>query len=107
LQSWADAGVLLLNTSLTTEIGERDKHKLLGWENLIAAILAELSSRDVVAILWGNSAKTLGSTFMHKIESAHPSPLSAYRGFFGSRPFSQSNELLASLGRDTVNWRLP
>lgn len=107
LQSWADAGVLLLNTSLTTEIGQRDIHKLLGWGNLISAILAELSSRDVVAILWGNSAKTLGSTFTYKIESAHPSPLSAYRGFFGSHPFSQVNKILISLGREPVDWHLP
>jgi uracil-DNA glycosylase len=107
LQNWANEGVLLLNTALTTEIGERDKHKHLGWQNLIAAILAELSSRDVVAVLWGNSAKALGSTFSHRIESAHPSPLSAYRGFLGSAPFTQSNAILTSLGRDTVNWRLP
>jgi uracil-DNA glycosylase len=107
LQSWANEGVLLLNTALTTEIGERDKHKLLGWQNLITAILEELSSRDVVAILWGNSARALGSTFAHRIESAHPSPLSAYRGFLGSNPFSKTNEILISLGRDPVNWRLP
>lgn len=107
LQSWADVGVLLLNTSLTTEIGERDKHKLLGWESLISAILAELSARDVVAILWGNSAKTLGSSFTYRIESAHPSPLSAYRGFFGSQPFSRANKILVSLEREPVNWHLP
>lgn len=107
LQSWSNEGVLLLNTSLTTEIGERDKHRLLGWENLISAVLAELSTRDVVAILWGNSAKSLGSIFSHRIESAHPSPLSAYRGFFGSRPFSQSNNMLVTLGKDPVNWYLP
>jgi uracil-DNA glycosylase len=107
LQTWANEGVLLLNTSLTTEIGERDKHKLLGWQNLIEGIIAELSSLDIVAILWGRSAISLGSSFAHKIESAHPSPLSAYRGFFGSSPFSKTNEILSSLGRCPIDWRLP
>jgi uracil-DNA glycosylase len=107
LRPWLNEGVLLLNTSLTTEIGERDKHKTLGWDNLISSVLIELAKRDVVAILWGNSAKSLGGSFVYRIESAHPSPLSAYRGFFGSRPFTKTNEILLRLGRKPVNWQLP
>ena len=106
LRSWLSEGVLLLNTALTTEIGERDKHRTLGWEPLISSILLELSRRDVVAILWGNSAKSLGKDFAHRIESAHPSPLSAYRGFFGSKPFTRANENLKILAQDPVHWKL-
>ena len=106
LLSWQKRGVLLLNTALTTEIGKRDTHKSLGWNNLISSILLELSRREVVAILWGNSAKSAGILFSHKIESAHPSPLSAHRGFFGSRPFSNANEILVRLGQEPVNWKL-
>jgi uracil-DNA glycosylase len=107
LENWAREGVLLLNTALTTEIGERDKHKLLGWKNLISSIIADLSTRNVVAILWGNSAKSLGSAFTHRIESAHPSPLSARRGFIGSKPFTRANDALKRLGSEEVNWKLP
>ena len=106
LRPWLNEGVMLLNTSLTTEVGKRDTHKSLGWSNLISSVLLELSKRDVVAILWGNSAKVAGSAFSHKIESAHPSPLSAHRGFFGSRPFSNTNKILLQLGREPVNWKL-
>ena len=106
LQTWQNRGVLLLNTALTTEIGKRDTHKSLGWNNLISSILLELSRREVVAIFWGNSAKSVGSSFSHKIESVHPSPLSAHRGFFGSRPFSKANEILIRLGKEPVNWKL-
>lgn len=107
LKNWQREGVLLLNTSLTTRVGERDRHKGLGWEKLISAVVKELSRRDVVAILWGHSARSLGASFKYKVESVHPSPLSAYRGFFGSRPFTQANELLISLAKDSVDWRLP
>jgi uracil-DNA glycosylase len=106
LRPWLKEGVMLLNTSLTTEIGKRDTHKSLGWNNLISSVLLELSKRDVVAILWGNTAKSAGSAFPYKIESAHPSPLSAHRGFFGSKPFSSANEILLRLGKDSVNWKL-
>jgi len=107
LSPWFREGVLLLNTALTTEVGSRDLHSSLGWEKLIRDVLKELSSRDVVAILWGNSAKKLGSAFAYKIESVHPSPLSAHRGFFGSKPFSRSNALLSELSVEPVNWKLP
>ena len=106
LQTWKNRGVLLLNTALTTEIGKLDIHKSLGWNNLISTILLELSRREVVAILWGNSARSAGSIFSNKIESVHPSPLSAHRGFFGSRPFSNANEILVRLGQEPVNWKL-
>lgn len=106
LLTWHNRGVFLLNTALTTEIGKRDTHKSLGWNNLISSILNELSRRGVVAILWGNSAKSAGNIFSHKIESAHPSPLSAHRGFFGSRPFTKANEILLQLGKEPVNWKL-
>ena len=106
LGAWHNRGVLLLNTALTTEVGERDVDNLLGWQNLIGSVIHELSRREVVAILWGNSARKLGKEFNHKIESAHPSPLSAYRGFFGSKPFSKTNIALSKLGLSPVNWRL-
>jgi len=107
LSPWFREGVLLLNTALTTEVGSRDLHSSLGWGKLISDVLDELSSRDVVAILWGNSAKKLGSAFAYRIESVHPSPLSAHRGFFGSKPFSRSNALLSELSVEPVNWKLP
>jgi uracil-DNA glycosylase len=106
LHPWLSEGVLLLNTALTTEVGQRDKHKSVGWENLISSILSELAKRDVVAILWGNSAISLGGGFAHRIESVHPSPLSSYRGFFGSKPFSKANTMLVHLGYEPVNWKL-
>jgi uracil-DNA glycosylase len=107
LSPWFREGVLLLNTALTTEVGSRNFHSSLGWEKLISDVLKELSSREVVAILWGNSAKKLGTAFANKIESVHPSPLSAHRGFFGSKPFSRSNALLSELSIEPVNWKLP
>lgn len=104
LKPWLEQGVLLLNTSLSTEIGRADAHRNLGWELLISSIIEELARRDVIAILWGSSARKVGSQFKYRIESVHPSPLSAYRGFFGSRPFSRTNDLLTSLGREPVEW---
>lgn len=106
LRPWLGQGVLLLNTSLTTETSKRDAHKNLGWQPLIRAIIGELAKREVIAILWGSSAKKAGADFRYRIESVHPSPLSAYRGFFGSRPFSRSNDLLISLGKEPIDWRL-
>jgi uracil-DNA glycosylase len=106
LSHWLREGVLLLNTSLTTEVGSRDLHKSLGWAHLINGVIEELVARKVVAILWGNSAKRIGSNFLHKIESVHPSPLSAHRGFFGSKPFTRSNAMLSEMGIQPVNWKL-
>jgi uracil-DNA glycosylase len=107
LTPWLDQGVLLLNTALTTEVGARNADKTLGWGNLINAVINHLIHRDVIAILWGNSARNLGSHFEFKVESAHPSPLSAYRGFFGSQPFSKANGLLQSRGLEPIDWKIP
>jgi uracil-DNA glycosylase len=106
LTPWFHEGVLLLNTSLTTEVGSRDLHKSIGWQSLMSDVIEELASRKVVAILWGNSAKRFGGAFPQKIESVHPSPLSANRGFFGSKPFTRANFMLADIGVDPISWKL-
>lgn len=107
LTPWLKEGVLLLNTALTTEVGGRDSDKSIGWQNLIQQVILELVDRPVVAILWGNSARALGKNFTLKIESSHPSPLSAHRGFLGSKPFTETNSLLHNMGIEPINWRLP
>lgn len=113
LESWAQQGVLLLNTVLTVREGEANSHKKLGWETFTDRIVTLLNERDrpLVFVLWGRHAHQKGS-FIDKskhlvIESAHPSPLSAHNGFFGSRPFSKVNEFLLSTGQKEVNWCLP
>ena len=112
LTAWFDQGVLLLNRVLTVGVGEPGSHRGKGWEQVTDAAIAGLVARDaepLVAILWGRDAQSvaplLGDTPL--ITSAHPSPLSAARGFFGSRPFSRSNDLLDELGADPVDWSLP
>jgi uracil-DNA glycosylase len=111
LSPWSERGVLLLNRVLTVAPGQPGSHRGKGWEPVTEqAILALVTrSEPLVAILWGRDARNLapmlGST--PRIESAHPSPLSASGGFFGSRPFSRSNQLLTELGAAPVNWRLP
>ncbi|WP_022919576.1 uracil-DNA glycosylase [Ruania albidiflava] len=111
LSAWADAGVLLLNRSLTVQPGQPASHRGKGWERVTDAAIRALVARDqpLVAILWGRDAQSLrpllGDTPI--ITSVHPSPLSASRGFFGSRPFSRANELLVAAGGDPVDWRLP
>lgn len=108
LSGWADEGVFLLNRVLTVRAGETGSHRKLGWNAVTDAAIRALVARDrpLVAILWGREAAQLkpllGST--PRIESAHPSPLSASRGFFGSRPFSRANALLAQQGAEPVNW---
>jgi len=110
LTGWADAGVLLLNRVLTVEPGRSGSHRGKGWEQVTDAAIGALVDRDrpLVAILWGKDAQTLrpalGDTPV--IASAHPSPMSADRGFFGSRPFSRANELLAQQGSAPVDWAL-
>jgi uracil-DNA glycosylase len=106
LTPWFHEGDLLLNTSLTTEVGSRDLHKSIGWQSLMSDVIEELAARKVVAILWGNSAKRFGEAFPQKIESVHPSPLSAHRGFFGSKPFTRANFILSEIGVEPVNWKL-
>jgi uracil-DNA glycosylase len=111
LSPWADQGVLLLNRVLTVRPGAPASHRGKGWEHVTAAAITALVERGgpLVAILWGRDARNLAPhlTGIRAIESPHPSPLSAHSGFFGSRPFSRANELLAQQGADPVDWRLP
>ena len=111
LSAWTDQGVMLLNRVLTVAPGEAGSHRGWGWERVTAHAISTLVARSepLVAVLWGKDAATLvpmlGET--PRVESAHPSPLSARRGFFGSRPFSRVNELLEAQGSAPVDWRLP
>jgi len=111
LSPWADAGVLLLNRVLSVAPGQPGSHRNRGWEQVTDQAIRALAAREepLVAILWGRDARNLrpllGATPC--IESAHPSPLSASGGFFGSRPFSRANELLVARGAEPVDWRLP
>ncbi|WP_372698494.1 uracil-DNA glycosylase [Arthrobacter sp. JSM 101049] len=111
LAPWADQGVLLLNPVLTVGAGDTGSHGKLGWQEITTAALTALAGRGtpLVSILWGRHAQRfeplLGTTPV--ITSPHPSPLSARRGFFGSRPFTRANELLEAQGGEPVDWRLP
>lgn len=111
LTAWADHGVLLLNRVLTVAPGAAGSHRRRGWEGVTQAAIEALVARGgpLVAVLWGRDAQSLtpmlGDTPI--VASAHPSPLSARNGFFGSRPFSRVNTLLAEQGADPVDWRLP
>jgi uracil-DNA glycosylase len=112
LSPWAANGVLLLNRVLTVEPGKPGSHRGKGWEEVTAQAIEALVAREgepLVAILWGRDARTLRPMLADVpcIESAHPSPMSADRGFFGSRPFSRANEALEELGGEPVNWKLP
>lgn len=110
LTPWCDSGVMLLNRVLTTRRAQANAHRGKGWEAITAHAIRALVARGgpLVAILWGRQAQELvpllGKT--PRIESAHPSPLSASRGFFGSRPFSRANELLVSQGAEPIDWRV-
>ena len=106
LSRWVQQGVLLLNRILTTESGYSLKHELLGWQKITNEIARILGQRPVVAILWGKNAQELSHFFDPglTITSAHPSPLSAYRGFFGSKPFTKCNEILRGYTRPEIQW---
>lgn len=110
LTGWALQGVLLLNTSLTVREGEPGSHKNRGWEHITDTVMSALNEKPtrVVFVLWGAHArnkKTLITQAHHVvIESAHPSPLSAHRGFFGSKPFSQINSALEEAGLSPIKW---
>ena len=112
LTGWARQGVLLLNTTLTVREGSPQSHKGHGWETFTDRVISLLSEREepIVFILWGGNArakKSLIDTKRHCIiESAHPSPLSAYNGFFGSRPFSRANDFLRSICRDAIDFTI-
>lgn len=110
LQDWAKEGVLLLNTVLTVEAHKAHSHKNIGWEIFTNEIIKSISREleDVVFILWGKPAqekiKLIDTERHHIIKSVHPSPLSAHRGFFGSKPFSETNQFLKSKGKEPINW---
>ncbi|MEQ9041897.1 MAG: uracil-DNA glycosylase [Silicimonas sp.] len=108
LTPWADQGVLLLNTALTVPAGVAGGHARLGWQRLTEQVLARLSDRPRAFVLWGNHAQSMRRHVTGKdhlfIETAHPSPLSAYRGFFGSRPFSRVNRWLKDQGQPPIRW---
>lgn len=111
LTAWTQHGVLLLNRVLTVRLGEPGSHRGIGWEAITAAAIEALVNRPdqpLVAVLWGRDAQALESSLadVPTIASAHPSPMSADRGFFGSRPFSRANDLLEELGADPVDWSL-
>ncbi|MFZ0835022.1 MAG: uracil-DNA glycosylase [Mycobacterium sp.] len=113
LTPWADRGVLLMNRVLTVRPQNPASHRGKGWEVVTECAIHALAARPapLVAILWGRDAATLkpmlNGSKIATIDSVHPSPLSAHRGFFGSRPFSRANALLADLGGEPVDWRLP
>ncbi|WP_196604793.1 uracil-DNA glycosylase [Pectinatus haikarae] len=113
LKSWAEQGVLLLNTVLTVREHQANSHKGIGWETFTDKVISLLNERDkpVAFILWGGPArrkKTMITSSKHFIvESAHPSPLSAFNGFFGSRPFSKVNDFLQSTGQTPIDWQIP
>ncbi|GAA0534353.1 uracil-DNA glycosylase [Saccharopolyspora subtropica] len=111
LTPWTERGVLLLNRSLTVRPHKPGSHRGKGWEKVTAQAIKALAARDepLVAILWGRDARDLRPLMpgVDCIESAHPSPMSADRGFFGSRPFSRVNELLAAKGVEPIDWKLP
>ena len=112
LTPWAERGVLMLNRVLTVQPGQPASHRGKGWEQVTDQAIRALTARPspLVAILWGRDARTLRPLLgagVPCIESAHPSPMSADRGFFGSRPFSRVNELLEARGAAPVDWKLP
>ena len=112
LSSWAKEGVFLLNTILTVEEGKPLSHKNKGWEKFTLKVLKTLNEdeKPKVFILWGKEAISLKRMITNPkhlvLESAHPSPLSSYRGFFGSKPFSKTNEFLKKNNRKTIDWRI-
>lgn len=112
LEKWATQGVLLLNTVLTVRAHAANSHKNIGWEEFTNAAIEVLNQQDrpIVYILWGKPAqskKVMLNNPKHLIlEAPHPSPLSAYRGFFGSRPFSKTNEFLKANGLEPIDWQI-
>ena len=111
LRFWADQGVLLLNNVLTVPAGSANGHAKLGWQALTAQVLARLSDRPRAYLLWGAHAQKAAAQVDPvqnlKIETPHPSPLSARRGFFGSRPFSRVNDWLQGQGKPGIHWTKP
>ena len=112
LKKWADQGILLINTVLTVRAHEANSHKNMGWEIFTDKIISLLNGKDdpIVFILWGNPTIKKSLLITNKnhfiLKSPHPSPLSASRGFFGSRPFSKTNEILKSIGKSPIDWQI-
>ena len=112
LTSWAKQGVLLLNTVLTVRRGQANSHKGMGWELFTDRVISELNKKDtpVVFLLWGanarNKAQIIDNPKHIKLCCAHPSPLSAYNGFFGCKHFSKTNEILIASGQQPINWKV-
>lgn len=112
LEKWAKQGVLLLNAVLTVRQGQASSHSKIGWQTFTDEIIRKLNIREepVVFILWGNYAKSKKSIITkdkhYIIESVHPSPLSASKGFFGSKPFSKANKFLKSIGKVEIDWQI-
>ncbi len=113
LVPWAEQGILMMNAVLTVRAHQPNSHKDKGWETFTDAVIRKVSEKQeqVIFILWGAYAQKkvkLIDTSRHKIvQSAHPSPLSARSGFFGSKPFSKTNEYLRAAGKPEINWQLP
>ena len=113
LVPWAKQGVLLLNTVLTVRAGQAHSHKGKGWEIFTDRVIESLNEKrdPVVYILWGSAAQSkiglIDTTKHYIVKSPHPSPLSAHRGFFGSKPFSKTNDFLRSIGKTEIDWALP
>jgi uracil-DNA glycosylase len=106
LERWSRQGVLLINRTLTTVPGESHAHQRSGWMAITEVIIREVAQRGAVGILWGGNAQQMSEYFeaSRVIKSAHPSPLSAYRGFFGSKPFSRTNSMLSEIGKPQITW---
>lgn len=111
LRFWANQGVLLLNTALTVPVGDAGGHAKLGWSGLARDVLARVSDHPRAFLLWGRPAQSFARHITGAdhliVQSAHPSPLSARRGFFGSRPFSRVNDWLKAKGQTPINWTSP
>ena len=112
LQSWAEQGVLLLNTVLTVEQANAHSHAKIGWEQFTDAVIKQVSEHceGLVFLLWGSHAQKKGSVINeqkhHVLKAPHPSPLSAYRGFLGCKHFSQTNQILQQQGSTAINWQI-
>jgi uracil-DNA glycosylase len=112
LEKWANQGVLLLNATLTVRAYQAGSHQKRGWENFTDEVIRQLSARHsgLVFILWGSYAQAkesmIDTSKHHVLKAVHPSPLSVYRGFFGCRHFSRTNELLIAAGKDPIDWNL-
>jgi uracil-DNA glycosylase len=106
LSDWAEQGVMLINRVLSTDVGQSMAHSKLGWQEVTETVAQTLGKRDVIAVLWGNTALELKHHFRPDdvVSSVHPSPLSAHRGFFGSSPFSKVNAKLVAKGYKEISW---